>query len=253
MKNNKVAILIVSHNHGPQLKKLIRSLEKFNIQNVYFCDAASNDNSVAVIEASKYKTNLLKKKKLESYSKNNNDLLRAFEINCQYYFLLNPDTYFEEDFLSPLLEIVEKDSSVGIVAPRVTYPDGRFQKNWKKFPNFFQVVQKRLGKRTIADEPILKPGEIDWCLGAAMLIRSNLVKPNWTLLDERYRLYCEDIDICLQAKNMGFQVIGTDKATIFHELGESSSKSIFSKYNYWNISSIFKFIFKWKKAYFNNL
>jgi N-acetylglucosaminyl-diphospho-decaprenol L-rhamnosyltransferase len=253
MNTNKVAILIVSHNHGSQLKKLIHSLEKFNFQNVYFCDADSSDNSVEIIEGSKYKTHLLKKNQLESYSKNNNDLLRAFQINCQYYFLLNPDTYFEEDFLSPLLEIAGKDPKIGIVAPRVIYPDGRFQKNWKRFPNFFQVLQKRLGQRTIEDEPIIQPGEIDWCLGAAMLIKKELLKPHYTLLDERYRLYCEDIDICLQAKTMGLKVIGTSESTIIHELGESSSKSIFSKYNYWNISSILKFIFKWKNVYFKNL
>lgn len=244
-----ISILIVTHNHGDYIEKLLHSLHHFGYTNVYICDAASSDNTVSLLQDSPYTKQLLLKDTLESFSKNNNDLIRFFELNTPYFLLLNPDVYFDEDFLAILYNEMNNDSSVGIIAPLIKYPDGKIQTTWKKFPSINQVIKKRIGLRRTSDELQQKSGIIDWCLGACILIRGTFLKPNGYLLDERYRLYCEDVDICFEAKNRKYQVIGCDKTFVFHHLNELSTKKIFSKYNWWNITSILKFALKWNSKF----
>lgn len=247
---DEIAILIVTHNHKDFIKKLMDSLEKFEYNNVFICDAASSDNTLQILKESKFKDKILAKSKLESFSKNNNDLIRHFKLSSKYFLLLNPDLYFEEDFISKLYITAESNPNYGIIAPEIHYPDGRLQVTWKKFPSVIQVLKKRIGFSSIKNESQMLKGEIDWCLGACMLIKKKFLKKNSTLLDERYRLYCEDVDICFEVHQKGLKVIGHKDAIAYHFLNELSSKKIFSKYNYWNICSIFKFALKWNYKYF---
>jgi len=245
----EISILIVTHNHDKFIKKLLDSLDLFDYDNVYICDANSSDHTLSIIQESRYSKNLIIKKNLEGFSKNNNDLIKHFKLNTKYFLLLNPDIYFQEDFILKLFNKMEEDDSIGITTPLLLYPNGAIQASWKKFPNFIYVIKKRVGLIKSNEEKQMQTEFIDWCLGACMLIRSKYFLKNQKILDERYRLYCEDIDICFQAKFNNHKVIGVLDAKAYHYLNEKSSK-VLSKYNYWNISSIFKFIFKWNFHYF---
>ncbi|MUU79057.1 glycosyltransferase [Winogradskyella endarachnes] len=253
VKEGDISILVVTHNHGDYIQKLLDSLIKFNIKNVYFCDAKSTDNTSAILLNSFYSKSVLIKEKLEGFSKNNNDLIRHFNLKTKYFLLLNPDTYFEMDFIDLLYKAMIKNPQIAITTPLMKYPDGRLQKTWKQFPNFINVFKKRLGILKAIDEMQMEGPEIDWCLGACMLISDKLLKPNSCLLDERYRLYCEDIDICFSAHNKGLKVIAVKDSVVFHHLNESSARYFFSKYNFWNLKSIIKFILKWNVKYFKTL
>jgi len=244
-----ISILVVTHNHENYIGQLIQSLENFDYKDVYFCEANSSDGTLGVIEGSTFRDNILKKDILEGFSKNNNDLIRHFNLKTKYYLFLNPDLYFETDFILQLYQEMAKDGNIGIATPLIYFPDGKIQTTWKKFPSILQVIKKRLGLMKITDEIQLETPDIDWCLGACMLISEKLLKKNATLLDERYRLYCEDVDICFEAKQKGLKVIGVKDAYAFHHLNQMSSKRIFSRYNYWNISSILKFAYKWNWKY----
>ncbi len=252
-RENEISILVVAHNHGDSLGKLIESFIKFEYKQVYFCDAASTDNTLEILLNSPYKENILKKNILEGFSKNNNDLIRHFNLSTSYFLLLNPDTFFDTDFISTLYCLMEKRADIGISAPTTYYPNGNLQITWKRFPDFFQVIKKRLGFLKAENEEQMLGPEIDWCLGACMLIRSSFLKENRSLLDERYRLYCEDIDICFRVYQEGLKVYGVKETYIYHSLQEKSSQSIFSKYNLWNVSSIIKFIVKWNIKYFESI
>lgn len=252
-----VSILIVTHNHEEYIEKLLNSLVKFNYKNVFICDAASSDGTVSILKSSIYKDNLLLKTNLEGFSKNNNDLIRKFQItSTKYIFLLNPDTYIEDDVIKFLESFMEKNNRVAIAAPKILYPNGSLQLSWKKFPNFLTVLKKRLGLVSNVENLNIynsnKNQKIEWALGAALFIRSTMLN-DMKILDERYRLYCEDSDICLTALDNGFEVWGVSDAIIYHALQEKSSKNIFSKYNLWNLQSIFKFFFKWNIKYFKFL
>ncbi len=244
-----ISILVVTHNHSDYIDNLLASIEKFGYTNVFFCDAVSTDDTLSKLKNSSFSKNVLIKTSLEGFSKNNNDLIRHFNLDSKYYLLLNPDTYFDVDFIKVLSTTMQNDNSIGIATPLLKYPDGRNQVSWKKFPGFITVAKKRLGVLRSQNEHQMSGPEIDWCLGACMLITNKLLKEGQTLLDERYRLYCEDIDICFEAKQKKMKVVAVNSTYVYHNLNEKSSKHIFSKYNMWNIASILKFIAKWNFKY----
>lgn len=248
-QENPISILIVTHNHSEYIDKLLESLIRFDIKNVFFCDAKSTDDTPTKLLSSPFKDKVLLKNTLEGFSKNNNDLIRHYNLKSEYFLLLNPDTFFDINFIEILYDKIKTDNRIGIVAPILKYPDGRLQVTWKAFPNFINVVKKRLGFLKAPQEKQMQGPEIDWCLGACMLISNRLLKPNNNLLDERYRLYCEDIDICFEAQSKNLKVLGLKETYIYHHLNENSSKNILSKYNLWNITSILKFVLKWNINY----
>ncbi len=250
---DEVSILIVTHNHSDYIDKLIDSLIKFDYKNVYFCDAKSSDKTLHKLKNGPFHNRILEKTILEGFSKNNNDLIRHFNLKSEYFLLLNPDTYFDIDFLSDLYLKIKLKDDIGIIAPLMKYPDGTLQVTWKKFPNFLNVIKKRTGLLKAKSEIQMVGPQIDWCLGACMLISRRLLKENNNLLDERYRLYCEDIDICFEAHQKKMKVIGVSSSYIYHNLNESSSKKLFGKYNFWNIMSIWKFILKWNWRYLSKI
>ena len=243
-----ISILIVTHNHQDYIEDLILSLKKFNYTNTYFCDAFSTDKTLSILQSNE--VNLLKKTVLEGFSKNNNDLIRHFNLDSKYYLLLNPDMFFDEDFIHKLYLEIEANPKIGITTPLLYYPNNNIQTTWKKFPSVFHVLKKRLGLIKSQNEKQLQSEYIDWCLGACMLISNKLLKQNQTLLDERYRLYCEDVDICFEAKQKDLLVKGVKTAKAFHHHNDMNSKSFFSKYNLWNLQSIIKFALKWNIKYY---
>ncbi|KGE71121.1 glycosyltransferase [Spirochaeta lutea] len=243
------ALLIVTHNHARYLPRLIESIKNQNYKNTYFCDAASTDGSAEIIESRGFQSQILKKTKLESFSKNNNDLIRVFNLRPDVFILLNPDTYFEIDFISPILSIFEENQKIGIACPQLINFDGSLQDNIRSYPGLHGFFKNRLGIEILKDN---KPRQSQnyWCLGACMFIRANLTREGDMLLDERYRLYCEDSDVCFNAIQEGYIIKKFPDLCVYHDLQEESRVKILSKKNFWNIQSIFKFLLKWNFKYF---
>jgi N-acetylglucosaminyl-diphospho-decaprenol L-rhamnosyltransferase len=64
------------------------------------------------------------------------------------------------------------------------------------------------------------PREVDWVSGACLLVRRRAAEAAG-LLDERYFLYCEDVDFCASVRATGGRVYFTPAAEIVHLRGRS--------------------------------
>lgn len=256
MNYSNIAILIVTHNHSAYIKDLIDSCSMIPEIEKYICDAASSDNSHQILENEiKAKKNffLMKKENLESFSKNNNDIIRKYSLQGRDIILINPDCHFERNSFLSFINIVSKIERLGVAAPTLHYPNKSLQKSWRSFPSLMGFIKNRFSRKySIQTVEQQVPGgiyEIQWALGAFLYISRNL---NQTPpLDERYRLYCEDSDICMRAHTEKLRVIGINILGIYHALQEKSTSSIISRYNYWNLSSGIKFALKWNTKYFS--
>ncbi|HYU79355.1 MAG TPA: glycosyltransferase, partial [Vicinamibacterales bacterium] len=68
------------------------------------------------------------------------------------------------------------------------------------------------------------PGEREWASGAALLVRrSDLEKVG--LLDERYFMYTEDVDLCVQLRRRGRKILFVPQAEIRHLRGRSAARN----------------------------
>ncbi|AFY20737.1 glycosyltransferase [Pseudomonas sp. UW4] len=253
-------ILIVTHNHKQFLGPLIESCIRLPHIKKYICDAASSDGTNEELKkliADKSDFNLLSKNVLEGFSKNNNDLIHHYKLHNLPIILVNPDCSFSAQAFHKFVSIASSIENIGVAAPSLTYPNGTPQSSWRKFPTPYQFVNKRINKK-LADPGNHTTHElhdstysIEWALGAFLYV-SHELNTGSGILDERYRLYCEDPDICLTAHFRGKRVVGIPMEGIKHDL-QQKSRAVFSKYSYWNIKSALLFALKWRGEYFNIL
>ena len=68
------------------------------------------------------------------------------------------------------------------------------------------------------------PQTVDWVSGAALFFRAELAS-SIGLLDDKFFMYCEDVDFCKRAWNAGWQVSYLPDAVITHAIGRSSDKA----------------------------
>jgi len=257
-------IIVVFCNHSKYSEKLFESLYKYHDKRLFdliVVDANSNNEEVKVLEKFKevYNYHLIKEKKRLSYSINNNTGYNyaTTDLNNKYnyVFLLNPDTYFTDEVLLKVKNVFEWNSKCAVIAPRLKYFSGLYQPNWKRFESPLKVIMNRLGfnKRDWNMVDAIKDKEltgIDYCIGAAMFVRNDIVLSRGYLLDERFKLYCEDIDLCLHTHKVGYSVNGMNDVYLFHDEGAKSYKGFFTSSNIHNMVSLVKLFLKYGRDYF---
>nr|WP_245620732.1 glycosyltransferase family 2 protein [Cryptosporangium arvum] len=158
----------------------------------------------------------------------------------EYVFVMNADTTLTASALSSLVALLDRSPEVGLVAPRLRFPDGRQQDSAFSFYRPVTVFNRRtpLGRtsqgrldlaRFRRPMALVEAGdadmvEADWVLGAAFLVRREAIASVGPF-DHRYFLYFEDVDWCLRMWRQGWRVgISTD-AVCEHGLAKASEAS----------------------------
>jgi len=138
-----------------------------------------------------------------------------------------------ESALRQMFGVLMAHPRVAAVGPSLTYADGSFQHSAFRFPDLFQVffdfftVHHRLTEsrlngrypRSLYERG--QPFAIDHPLGAAFLVRREAIE-QVGLMDERFFMYCEEIDWCMRFKHHGWQVLCVPQARIVHHAGQST-------------------------------
>ena len=189
------------------------------------------------------------------FDKNLNFDLRYFEIpNKGYpqgnnfalaqasgkYLCILTDVVVEKNTFKTLLAYMEAQPKVGIVAPRLVYPNGDVQDNYRMFPRPMDLIIKRTFLRKLFrrhmrrylmwDKDPYESEAVDWLTGAMQVF----TRKCWDAIgpkDERYFLFMSDIDICRTAWDRGFEV---------HFVGDTQSKHDQARLSGGGVSDFFK-------------
>lgn len=236
-----IAVIIVNWNTCRDLRKCLASLyaepAPKSSFTVWVVDNASADDSVEMVRREFPHVRLIENQENLGFVKANNQAI-AQTTDYRYVFLLNSDAYLESPAaLDALVKFMDDNSKVGIAGARVHNPDGTLQLSCRRFPTlragFFRntLLGRLFPKNRYAREYLMGdidhtvPRKVDWVSGCAMFIRRELVEKTGGL-DERFYMYCEDVDICRQAWDLGYEVWYCPTARVFHRIGASSDKNI---------------------------
>lgn len=155
------------------------------------------------------------------------------ERDSKYHFVINPDIQFGEDDLAALVGYMARNDDVGMVAPKVRYPDGTIQYNRTLLPAPLNLFLRRFFGRSDLAEKLNSPFELRFVAndkvlevpalsGCFMLIRSSIYREIGGF-DDRFFMYLEDSDLTRRigkkAKTMYYPFV-----TIVHEHGRRSYK-----------------------------
>lgn len=177
-----------------------------------------------------------------------------FLLNCnnaakyakgKYILFLNNDTQVQENWLQPLVDLIERDDSVGMVGSKLVYPDGRLQEAggilWK------DASAWNYGNRQDAEASEYNyVKEVDYISGAAIMIKKIL----WDEIggfDERFApAYCEDSDLAFEVRKRGYKVMYQPKSVVVHFEGVSNGTDVNSGLKSYQVENGRKFYEKWK-------
>lgn len=130
--------------------------------------------------------------------------------------LLNSDTEVEAGGLAALCAAFAADPKLGVAGAVLSYPDGRPQWSGGGAPSDLWLfglasgLPALLGRlpRYRRARPLRQGGVVDWVTGAALCIRRTALEPIEPPgpLDERFRFYAQDLDLCLGLRAAGWKV-----------------------------------------------
>lgn len=158
-------------------------------------------------------------------------------VDAPYHLVLNPDIALEGDVLGRLAAVMDANPEVGLVMPRVLYPDGSNQYLCKLLPTPMDLVlrrfapdsnvrwvQRRIAALELRDFDYETSAQIPWLSGCFMFTRRAVLDAVGGF-DERFFLYMEDLDIC---RRMGAvsKLLYWPEATVTHEHQKASYKSV---------------------------
>ncbi len=232
-----LSVVIVNYNVQHFLRQTLLSLEEAARSlstEIFVVDNASSDGSVEMIRHEFPSVKLIASKENLGFSKGNNIALK--EATGKYILLLNPDTVLGENTLEACFSFMEANPSVGALGPRMIDGSGTFLPESKRgFPSPSVAFYKAFGLSKIfrnssrfnryhmghVDSDTQVP--VDVLAGAFMFIRYEVLS-QIGLLDERFFMYGEDIDLSYRIKQAGFENYYFPKAQIIHFKGESTKK-----------------------------
>jgi GT2 family glycosyltransferase len=167
-------------------------------------DNASSEEGLEKILSEYENLVLIKNEKNLGFAAANNQGVKI--AKGEYILLLNNDTIFTSDIITPLLSEL-KNLPNSLVAPKLLYADGTFQNSAYKFPTLLRIFYssffiERLfssfnyfNKFYVGIEKQKTKQKVDAVIGAFMLMRK-ITFENLGGFDERFFFYHEDTDFC---------------------------------------------------------
>jgi GT2 family glycosyltransferase len=227
----ELAIIIVSHNARADLERCLDSLHRAPpalSHEVLVVDNASTDGTVEGVRERWPGVRVLENHENIGFGAANNRAIR--ESGSALVLLLNGDTIVPAGAVDRLAAVLAGDRHVGIVGPRLVDEHGRpevsfgrmigpFAELWQKTRGL--AYEWRLpGVDACVRRLTSRPRDVDWVSGACMLLRrDDLVAAG--LFDERFALYCEDVDLCAAVRARGRRVRFAPASEIVHLRGRS--------------------------------
>jgi GT2 family glycosyltransferase len=233
----KLSVIIVNYNVKYFLEQCLLSVKKAidGIEaDIWVVDNASSDGSVEMLRSQFPEVKLIANKDNVGFSRANNQAIRASE--AEYVLLLNPDTVVAEDTFGKCLAFMEARPQAGGLGIRMLDGGGRFLKESKRglptprvaFYKMFGISalfknSKKYGQYHLTYLSEHQNHPVDILAGAFMLMRKSLLN-QIGLLDEKYFMYGEDIDLSYRIRLAGAENWYFAESAIIHYKGESTKK-----------------------------
>lgn len=238
---------VVSHGHGRLIRQFLEDLahlpSALRIQVIVTENIAETEDWLPEgHQRSRYK--VIENDTPQGFGANHNQAFR--QASGEYFCIANPDIRLEGD---PFPALVRAASRVGaaIVTPAVVNPDGSVEDHVRRFPTLLNLLRRRLGGddgayRVMPGSPAAK---VDWAAGMFLL------SPSWFFaqlggFDERFFMYCEDVDLSVRAWQSGGQVWVEPSAIVVHEAARATGRAF--RPTVWHLRSMVAYFNKYGLA-----
>lgn len=245
----RIAVVILNWNGKHFLEQFLPNIIKFSVPQaeVIVADNGSTDDSVDFLKKTYPQLRLIELPLNGGFSKGYNDAFS--QIEADYYVLLNSDIEVTENWITPVIELMENDEKIAVCQPKLLSYHNRTHFEYAGaaggfidqygYPfcrgRLFQTLEEDHGQYNDV-------AEIFWATGACMFVRANLYH-KYGGLDNAFFAHMEEIDFCWRMKNAGYKIMYYPQSTVYHIGGGSLPKSSARK-TYLNFRNNFTLLYK---------
>ncbi|HEY0333557.1 MAG TPA: glycosyltransferase [Stenotrophomonas sp.] len=244
----RVSIVIPVYNHLPHTLACLRALAAHrpaaSCEIIVVDDAGSDDQTPTVLP----QVSGLRYHRRES----NGGFIAACSDGIalargEFVVLLNNDTVPQPGWLDALLSTFQAHPDTGLAGAQLLYPDGRLQESGGVV--FADGSAWSYGRFESPEDPrFAYVRRMDYCSGAAVCIRRELLE---TLggLDRRFApAYYEDTDLAFSVRAAGYAVRVQPSARVVHDEGTSHGTDVTAGTKAYQVRNREVFAGKWREA-----
>ncbi|HZV92652.1 MAG TPA: glycosyltransferase, partial [Caldimonas sp.] len=219
----RICLSVVSHGQGALVDRLLDDLSRLpagTISRLVVTVNLPNDTWADPSGTAFHSVVVLRNSVPMGFSANHN---QAF-LHCEepVFAVVNPDIRLDGNPFPALLDRLSDHADFAVVAPLQVDAAGRLESFARTVPTPFNVAWRRLCQANGTPQTVR--GRIEWLAGAFMLWRAEAFR-RLGGFDDRYRLYCEDVDICLRLQLQGQRFAVVETARVIHAAQRTSRAS----------------------------
>lgn len=175
---------------------------------------------------------------------------KAMESGSKYHFIINPDIYFDGDIITPMVEYMANDMTVGMMMPQVLNEDGSIQNLPKLLPSPFSILKRKIKRPARVYEKFINEYELreipkdviynaPVLSGCFTLLNLEVIK-KVGMYDDAFFMYFEDWDLSRRI-HKHYKTIYFPQVSVVHEYESGANKN----------PKLFKIFVKSAITYFN--
>jgi len=228
----KTAIVILNWNTRNHLETFLPFLVKYSsgpdIQ-IVIADNASTDDSVPFLKTNYPDITLLLLDKNYGFAEGYNKALQ--QVKAEYYILLNSDIEVTENWIQPLIGLLESSPEIAVTMPKLL---SYYKRNYFEYAGaaggyidkfgypfckgrIFWTMEKDEGQYDGVNE-------IFWATGACLAIKSEIFH-NTGGFDPYFFAHQEEIDLCWRLHHQGYKIYCNTQSVAYHLGGGTLPKS----------------------------
>jgi len=223
LKLRSVNLFVLNWNGRDLTLDCLSSLEKITYPNVkvYVIDNGSSDNSVTAIRNQFPDYEIIELPENYGFAKGNNAGFELVKQKADYTIFLNNDTIVDPNFVEPLINAMESNSTVKQSTPKIFYADnldyiwfgGGKVSLWAGWIRHLGIRQKDSMQFSFNRN-------VDYATGCCVCMRT-VDFESIGMFDESFLMYGEDVDLSLRFRKQGGQILFVPESKIWHKVSSS--------------------------------
>lgn len=234
----RIVLSVVSHGQGSLLRGLLTDIRRYWDHKGLRLVLTQNlpEHTPPEIDGVPFPVRVIRNRRPKGFAANHNSAFGLFEGDV--FCVINPDIRCPTDPM-PALMAALADPLTGLAAPRVVNPQGGVEDSARRRITPWRIFARTAGLQKGPDyESAGATVFPDWVAGMFMALRSEVYESVGGF-DERYRLYCEDADLCMRLWESGYRVAYLPGASAVHDARRESHRNL--TLMRWHVTSLLRF------------
>jgi len=209
---DRITVVIVVHNSSAVIDEC---LDVFGTdKRIILIDNESQDNTLDIVREKAPQAHIIRNEVGVGYGNAASQGLSLIET--EFALMMNPDAVFEPGTIEKLVDVMDEDTTTGMISPLLPLPDGGYDKAWNG-----PFERRPMMPRDRDSEPRPEGRFCTWYVSGAVILLRMAAAKKVGFFDPAIFLYYEDDDLCMRIQRAGYTIQIEPAAEATHAVGGS--------------------------------